>query len=163
MGSVTSDDTVFFEARLVPHRSLSRRGFHLLLAALGTLSLSVGTIFWLAGAWPVIGFMGLDVLLLWLALRVSYERAKAYEQVQLTDQSLIVERVAPNGATRRWDLPPTWLQVELAEPVRHDSPVLLRTHGKALAMGLLLAPVPRQQFAGRLRQALADWRKHLPA
>jgi uncharacterized membrane protein len=156
MGTV--DRTVFFEMRLVPYRSLSRRGFHLLLGALGGLSLTVGTIFWLAGAWPVIGFMGIDVLLLWAALRVSYARAKAYEQVRLTGESLIVERVAPNGAMRRWNLPPTWLQVELAEPVRHDSPVRLRTHGKALEMGLLLAPEPRRQFAHSLRQALADWR-----
>lgn len=159
MGSVTSDEPVFFEMRLVPHRSLSRRGFHLLLAALGTLSLSVGTIFWLAGAWPVIGFMGIDVLLLWLALRVSYARARAFEQVRLTDQRLIVERVAPDGATRRWDLQPTWLQVELADPVCHDSPVRLCSHGRALEMGLLLAPEPRLQFARRLRQALADWRR----
>jgi uncharacterized membrane protein len=159
MGSVTPERSVFFERRLVPHRSLSRRGFHLLLGSLGTLSLTVGTIFWLAGAWPVIGFMGLDVLLLWVALRASYSQAKAYEQVRLTEASLIVERVAANGATRRWDLPPTWLKVELAEPVRHDSPVRLWTHGKALDIGLLVAPEPRREFARSLRQALADWRR----
>jgi uncharacterized membrane protein len=159
MGSVTPDGSVFFERRLEPHRSLSRRGCHLLLGALATLSLTVGTIFWVAGAWPVIGFMGLDVLLLWAALRVSYNQAKAYEQVRLTEASLIVERVAANGATRRWDLQPTWLQVELAEPVRHDSPVRLWTHGRALDIGLLLAPEPRQEFARSLRQALADWRR----
>jgi len=73
-------EACFSSGGLVPHRSLSRRGFHLLLGSLGTLSLTVGTIFWLAGAWPVIGFMGLDVLLLWVALRASYSQAKAYEQ-----------------------------------------------------------------------------------
>jgi len=39
-----------FRAAAGAHRSLSRRGFHLLLGSLGTLSLTVGTIFWLAGA-----------------------------------------------------------------------------------------------------------------
>jgi uncharacterized membrane protein len=164
MSSVTSDETVYFDMRLVPHRSLSRRGCRLLLATMGTISLTIGTIFWLRGAWPVIGFMGLDVLLVWLALRVSYARARAYERVRLTDARLIVERFAPDGATRRWDLPPTWLRVELAEPVRHDSPVQLWTHGRALEIGLVLAPEPRRAFAQSLNQALAKWRRlPLPA
>ncbi|TMJ57640.1 MAG: DUF2244 domain-containing protein, partial [Alphaproteobacteria bacterium] len=65
-------DPVFFERVLWPHRSLPPRGFRLLMLGLGLLSLVAGICFVAAGAWPICGFFGLDVALLYLAFRISY-------------------------------------------------------------------------------------------
>ena len=57
------DEPTLFEARLKPHRSLSRAGFIAVMAVLGGASLTVGSAFLMMGAWPIFGFFGLDVLL----------------------------------------------------------------------------------------------------
>ena len=56
-------EPTIFSAVLTPHRSLSRGGFIVLMLVLGGISLATGIVFLLAGAWPVFGFCGLDVLL----------------------------------------------------------------------------------------------------
>ena len=51
-----------FSALLTPHRSLNRTGFVVLMVFLSVVSFAAGLAFLLMGAWPVLGFFGLDVL-----------------------------------------------------------------------------------------------------
>jgi uncharacterized membrane protein len=90
-------EPTIFSAVLTPHRSLGRQGFVVLMLVLGVCSFVTGMIFLLAGAWPVFGFCGLDVLLVYWAFRVSYRRAKAYEQVTVTPSELTVRQVSHQG------------------------------------------------------------------
>ena len=69
--TVPSRETVYFDAVLHPHRSLGPRGFAILMGALGALSLISGIVFLSAGAWPVFGFFGLDVLIMYIAFTGS--------------------------------------------------------------------------------------------
>ena len=68
-------EPALFVARLTPHRSLSRAGFVLVMAVLGAISFAAGMVFLLIGAWPVFGFFGLDVLLVYCAFRANYRAA----------------------------------------------------------------------------------------
>lgn len=156
-----AESPVLFETRLEPYRSLSPAGFRRVFVLLAGASTLIGSALYLSGAWPVLGFLGLDILLLWIALRFSYRRT--HEHVRLTERELIVERVAPGGRTQRWVLQPHWLTVSLADPVQHDSPVELRSHGRTLRLGLVLAPEPRAAFAASLRRALIRHRQPVPA
>src|SRR3546814_15431204 len=70
-----------FDAELRPHRSLSPRGFLLLMASVCAFSFAGGLAFYLAGAWPVIGFLGADVLLISPAFKRSEERRVGKECV----------------------------------------------------------------------------------
>src|ERR1700740_1350140 len=90
-------EPVLFEARLSPHRSLSRAGFTLLMGVLAPISFVVGVSFLMMGAWPVFGFFGLDVALVWLAFRVNYRAGRLYETVELTPETLTVTRVHRSG------------------------------------------------------------------
>ena len=72
-------EQVLFEARLSPHRSLSFTGFTILMLVLAGISLAIGITFLMMGAWPVFGFFGLDVALVWLAFRANYREARAYD------------------------------------------------------------------------------------
>lgn len=148
-----------FDAVLMPHRSLSRPGFLMLMAALCTASLILGTALFLAGAWPAVGFLGLDVALVYLAFRASYRSARLYETVRLTRDDLVVNRVRPSGARREWRFPPMWLRVEIDEPAEPDSRLMLSTHGRHLAIGSFLPPQERVEFAHALRAALRRWRE----
>jgi uncharacterized membrane protein len=145
---------VFFDALLVPHRSLSPRGFLLVMLLLGGVSFIAGVAFVLAGAWPVFGFFGLDVLLVYIAFRANYRAGRYYERVALTFAGLTVERVDIYGTRTEFRFEPTWLRVEMAEPPEHDSPLTLASHGRRLAIAGFLTPEERVKLAVDLRQAL---------
>lgn len=150
---------VLFDARLRPHRSLSARGFVILMAVLCGVSFVAGLIFFLVGAWPVVGFLGLDVLLVYLAFRINYRRARLYETVRLTRDDLLVERVDHCGGRSSWRFQPYWLQVMMDDPPRHESPLTLRSHGRSLEIGRFLTPHERLDLARALRDALEAVRR----
>ena len=148
-------ETLFFDARLVPHRSLSQRGFLILMTAVGTVGFAAGLLFYLIGAWPVVGFLGLDVGLIYLAFRINYRRALAYEIVRLSRDDLVVERVNHWGETHTWHAQPTWLQVLVDEPAEAEGRLVLRSHGRKLEIGGFLTSTERADLARALRTALA--------
>jgi len=144
---------------LRPHRSLSPAGFWILMGALSAVSFGAGTVFWWVGAWPVIGFLGLDVVLVYIAFKASYARAHCYERLHLTRQQLTIERVDHWGRVERVALEPYWLRVELDRPRGRQNRVLLTSHGRAVPVGAFLAPAETDRLAGMLRAALAEARQ----
>jgi uncharacterized membrane protein len=151
---------VFLDAVLQPHRSLPRAGFALLMAVLGLVSFIAGTVFYLIGAWPVIGFFGLDVALIYLAFCLNYRSARQTERVRLVEDALTVERVGVRGDRRRWRFQPYWLRVVLDEADDETNRLYIASHGRSLVLGAFLGPAERRKFAARLTSALASWRAH---
>ena len=156
--NAASADEPFFRALLTPHRSLGRTGFMVLMGALIFGWLATGAIFLSQGAWPVFGFFGLDVLLIYVAFRLNYRSGRAYERVRLTERQLEVMRVGPGGEVGRWEFEPTWLQISMDNPPRHDSQLRLTSHGRSLVIGAFLTPAERVEVADALRNAIAEWR-----
>lgn len=147
---------VLFDAVLYPHRSLSPFGFRLLMGAVIGVGLAAGIAFFAIGAWPIVGFFGLEFLLLYIAFRASYRRGRLYETVRLTANELEVRRVHPGGEAYRWSFrPPHWLNVHMDDPPRHESTVTLASHGRRVVVGSFLAPEERSDFARALKAALA--------
>ena len=68
-----------FQLVLRPNISLSRQGFTILMVLFAAICLVAGGFFLAIGAWPVFGFFGLDILLLYWAFRVNYRRGRRYE------------------------------------------------------------------------------------
>ncbi|MDH3232438.1 MAG: DUF2244 domain-containing protein [Alphaproteobacteria bacterium] len=140
---------------LHPHRSLSPRGFATLMTAIGLVGFCGGLAFLLMGAWPVFGFFGLDVALIYWAFKASYRSGRAREIIRLTKRELTVERIAPSGRSRRWSFQPYWLRVVLDERPGRAGQLTLQSHGRSLAIGDFLAPQERDEIAIALRHALA--------
>ncbi len=155
---MASDDPLNFDAVLRPHRSLSPIGFYGLMAGVVVVSFIAGLAFLLIGAWPVFGFFGLDVLLIYLAFRMSFRAAKLVERVQLSDGELLVWRQQPDGKVNHWRFQPYWVRVEIDEPAYHHSQLRLTSHGKSLVIGSFLTPKERVELAGALRDALTRHR-----
>ena len=88
---------VHFATSLSPHRSLSPEGFKWLIRGAVAANLAIGLPMYFLGAWPVMGFMGLDVFLLWYLFKRSYLDARRSETLVLTDRELIVDRKSPDG------------------------------------------------------------------
>ncbi len=150
---------VFFDAILHPHRSLGRGGFRVLMGVVILLNLLVAGFFLAYGAWPVVPFCGLDVLVLWLAFRVNYRSARLYERVRLTEADLTVQRVHWKAPERRWTFHPYWLRISHDERPDHSRQVTLSSHGQSVGVGAFLSPEERSAFASALDDALRAWRR----
>jgi uncharacterized membrane protein len=148
-----------FDAVLYPNRSLSQFGFYLLMGAIVLMSGAIGAGFTLLGAWPVTGFLGLDVVLLYLAFCWNYRAGRCAEIIRLDPAGLRVRQVRPNGRTREWRFEPAWVRVTIDDPPRHDSPLVLSSHGRALAIGGFLTAAERVEIANALKAALSAHRR----
>ena len=127
------------------------------MLVLGGMSFVTGTVFLLAGAWPVFGFCGLDVLLLYWAFKINYRRAAAYEQVTVTSSELKVRQVSHRGRTREWTLNPLWVQLERVVHAEFGiERLFLISHGRRLAIAGCLGPREKESFALALSAALGE-------
>src|SRR5580692_511593 len=152
---------IFFERILLPYRSLPPRGFNILMLILAGISIAVGTLFVSLGAWPVCGFFGLDVGLVYLAFRLSYRSARQRETLRIADEELTVERVGIRGDRRLWRFPAFWVRVIFEEQPDESSKLALSSHGETLPIGTFLPSPVRREVATTLRDALARWRAAL--
>lgn len=157
-GSDSDDERIFFDATLHPNRSLGPTGFRILMLVAGASALIIGTLFMVAGAWPVFGFCGAEFLLLYFAFRLNYRAGRAYERIRLTDNQLEIRRFSARGEVGRWRFEPTWLQVSMENPPQHDSQITLTTHGQSLTVGAFLSPAERLEVADALKDAIRRWR-----
>ena len=159
---VNTDDEAqgpkLFDAVLYPHRSLTPAGFWVLMSLVVVVSFMAGMAFVVAGAWPVLGFFGIDALLLYWCFQLNYRSGRLYETVELTERELVVKRVTATGRVNRWSFQPFWLRVEIDDPPRQGSPLVLTSHGQSLSIGSFLSPEERLQLAQALRTALQNLR-----
>lgn len=149
-----SEDTLFFDARLYPHRSLKPKGFLILMIGVSLVSFAAGFAFFRMGAWPIPGFFGLDVILLYLAFRLNYRAGRLGEALQLDRDALVVRRFLPGGRVRTWQFEPYWVRVQMDDPPRRESQLTLTSHGKRLTVASYLTPRERLEIALALREAL---------
>lgn len=147
-----------FDAELRPHRSLGPSGFLVLMSCVALVSFVTGVVFLIAGAWPVLGFFGLDVALIYLAFRLNYRSGRLTERVRLSPARLEVERTSPSGRVTRWQFQPYWVRVRLEAAGEHHSRVTLSSHGRKLSVGAFLSPDERSSFCAALKDALARCR-----
>jgi len=149
------DPPTLFSALLTPHRSLNRTGFLVLMGFLSAVSFATGVAFLLMGAWPVFGFLGLDVLVIYWAFRVNFRRANATEEITVTPLELRVRRVSHRGHVVEWVLNPLWVQLD---QVAHEEfgieRLYLVSRGRRVSIGNFLGADEKASFAKALMAAL---------
>jgi uncharacterized membrane protein len=149
-----------FSALLTPHRSLNRAGFLVVMAVLSVVSFAAGIAFLIMGAWPVVGFFGLDVLAIYWAFRINFRRARAYEEVSVTPSELRLRRVSHRGHVMEWVFNPLWVQLD---QVAHEEfgieRLYLVSKGRRVAVASFLGADEKASFAKALVAALAAARR----
>ena len=147
-----------FNALITPHRSLSMRGFAILIGIVAAVNFASGVLFMAKGAWPVFGFCGLEVAAVWWAFRANYRSARAHETVQLSDDELRVRRVDAKGKAQAFSFQPYWVKVALHEEPDESTHLHLTSHGRGIEVAAALPPPERADFARALERALAKLR-----
>jgi uncharacterized membrane protein len=153
-------EPAIFSAVITPHRSLGSTGFLILMLGIGGLSFVSGMLFLLLGAWPVFGFLGLDVVLVYAAFRANFRAARAYEEVTVTASELTVRKVNPRGGVREWTLNPLWVRLDR---IVHEEfgieRLFLVSRGRRLTIAACLGPDEKESFARALTSALGEARR----
>jgi uncharacterized membrane protein len=154
------DEPTLFSAVLTPHRSLGAPGFLVVMLLMGGMCFATGVVFVIAGAWPVVGFLGLDVVLIYWAFRMNYRAAAAYEQVTMTPSALTVRKVSPRGKVAEWTLNPVWVRLDKdAHEEFGIERLFLVSRGRRLSVGSFLGPDEKATFATALGAALGEARR----
>ena len=150
-------EPTIFSATITPHRSLGNIGFLVLMVAFGGVSFVTGVAFLLMGAWPVFGFFGLDVALLYWAFRLNYRHAAGYEEVKITPSALTIRKISHRGKIREWVLNPLWVKLDMDTIEDFGiARLFLVSRGKQLTIANFLGPDEKASFATALGSALND-------
>lgn len=140
---------LLMDAVLRPHRSLSAAAFRMMLIGVIAVNAILSLVFIAQGAFPVAGFLGLDVLALWLAFRWNYRSGKVEERVRVARGRVEVTAIDPDGAETYWTLNPVWARV-----ARDGKGVLIRSGARQMRLGVFLSPRECDEFAQALSGAL---------
>ena len=144
-----------FAATLTPHRSLSRRGLRILIAFVAVCASIPGMIFFSLGAWPIAGFLGLDVLAVWWALSASMRDGKRYEKVTLWPDELELTRVTARGKEELLRFNPFFVKLVIDRDYNERTTALhLRTRDSDTEIGSFLNADDKASFAKAFGTAL---------
>ncbi|MGW9229518.1 DUF2244 domain-containing protein [Pseudorhizobium sp. NPDC055634] len=150
------DEQPVFAAELTPHRSLGRKGFHVLLILTGGICFVHGVFFLVTGAWPIGIFLGIDFIALYVAFMMSYRSGRAREEVTVTRTRLSIRKFSPTGRMVEHRFNPFWARFGVN---RHDefgiTSMYVTGEGHRTDIGSFLNPDDRESFAKAFRSALA--------
>ena len=149
-----------YTTRLTPYRSMTPRAVKHFIIGFCCVNLVLSAPFFIMGAWPVVGFMGLDVLALYIAFKVNFRSADAYETVEVTALELVLAKVTARGQREVWRFNPSWvrLEQEIDEEFGTER-VALVSRGQSVEVGAFLGPEQKAALARDLARALADARR----
>jgi uncharacterized membrane protein len=144
-----------FSALLTPHRSLNHTGFVVLMSFVSVVSFAAGIVFCWMGAWPVLGFFGLNVLVIYWAFRINFRRASASEEITVTPSELRIRRISHRGHVVEWVLNPLWVQLDQTSDEEFGIERLyLVSRGRRVSIASFLGPDEKASFAKALVAAL---------
>jgi len=149
---------ILFEAVTSPPAGLSARGLRWVCGLAAAAAAVPSVAFALLGAWPILGFLGVEVVLVLglLALHRRWQSARI-ETVVLTGDRLRVLR-RDRGREERAELEAYWARIALDAP-GDRAPVLVATaRGRSVEIGRYLAPEEKRALGEALEAALRRYR-----
>lgn len=148
-------DAPLFSATLWPHRSLSPRGFRLVMAFTAlALCVPLIPILGTTAAWVLAAFLAFDLLLLYGMMKLTYRSGRVREHVRVWPERIEIERVEPNGARKAWSAHPQWVRIQVVDTKRIKSYLILASSGREIELGAFLTPDERLDLADALRGAI---------
>lgn len=149
-----TENTIYFDATLTPNRSLSPRAFTVVMAVVVAMSFIAGLSFVSMGAFPVIGFFGLDALAIWFAFRWSFRNLRQETRVRITAEQIELSHERPGTSLRTASLPTAFTRVRLDFPDRRPSELKLAHGRQAWVIGRFLTPSERKSLKTALETAI---------
>ncbi len=142
------------DAEIRQNASLSPLGFRVILGVMIAFSTLAGIFFFVIGAWPAPIFLGLDVLIVWLAFRASFRAAERKERVRVSAERVEVWLETEKGRRAVWTSPTAFTGLDVEAFGQDDTKVRLRLHRKRYLVGRALSPGERADLGRALDSAI---------
>lgn len=152
-------EALHFDAVITPNRSLSRRGYKVLIAIMVAVNLVLAGVFAAMGALPVPIFLGLDVLALIVAFQANYRSGRQQERVQVSVESVTVLNQIGGRARVIWRSPTAFTKVEVDRGEADETRVRLAISGRRRQIGRALSPGEQLELARALERAILAARR----
>jgi uncharacterized membrane protein len=149
----------YMDAVITPHRSLSERGFIILIAVVTLANCCSAAVFVHMGAVFVPFFLGIDVMAVLVAFTVSYRQARRVERVTITARDVVVTHETPSWRRVVWESPTAFTRVNVEREDDHTFGLRLALSGREVAVAQALSPRERGEFAKALEQAIWEARR----
>ncbi len=152
------DDMVFMDAEIRPNRSLSQKGFIILISIITALNCAAAAVFLAMGALFVPIFLGLDVIAILIAFLANYAGARQIERVVVTDRAVRVIRETPRSRQLVWESPTAFTRVSVLTEDDMAIDLRLSLSGKDASVARAMGPAERANFAQALEAAIRQAR-----
>ena len=147
------------DAVITPHRSLSERGFIILIAVVTIAHCFSAAVFVYMGAILVPFFLGIDVVAIIVAFMASYRAARQVQRVTITARDVVVTHESPNWRKVVWESPTAFTRVAVEEEDGRNVGLRLALSGKNVMVAQALSPRERGEFAKALETAIWEARR----
>ena len=145
---------ILLEAYLSPSVAIKLSAVRWILSLFGCVCVLVGVTFALIGAQPVLGFMGIEIILLFAVYRFCVRNSRMAEQIILSSHSLLFRRIDRYGNVSITSLEPLWLRVEIGRAKGVFRHIILASKGRTYNVGVFLTPEEKVVLLNTLQRAL---------
>jgi uncharacterized membrane protein len=150
------DEPFFMDAVITPHRSMSSKGFIILIGVLTAINATSAAFFVMIGAGPIPIFLGLDLLAVIVAFAASNREARRHERIRVTAREVRVIQASPRGEETVWVSPTAFTRVAQVGDAGDADFLRLRLSDRELRVARDLSRPERLAFAKALDRAI--WR-----
>lgn len=148
---------LYMDAEIKPNRSLSERGFVILISVITVANVASAVVFVRMDAHYVLPFLGLDLLAVVVAFLASYRSGRVIERVQVSPAEVRITYETAKATRVVWESPTAFTRVT-TERDDEDRVTALRLalSGRQTTVAAALSPGERGEFAKALEDAI--WR-----
>lgn len=148
-------EPLVLHARLTAPPGPGVRTQALIVGLFAAPALGISLFLALKGLWPVTPFLGGDAVLLGVAFWAVRRRRRAFEEVMVGAEQILIRRSDGRRKVTEETMPTTWTHLEREDDDDFGCQALrLRRRRRAVTVGGLLSPDDRQSFAELLSEAL---------
>ena len=148
----------YLDIKIYRNQSLTTRGLYILMFFITIPASYIGISFYVIGAWPVLSFMGFEILLIYLAFKILFYKNKFYEHIILDSEKLNILFKKKNKIIKKIELEPTWVQVKIEKIYENEDTLIVSSHGKKIILANYLIPEERLKLAGTIKSGLREWK-----
>ena len=149
---------ILLEAFLSPSVAIKLSTVRWILSLFGCVCILVGLTFAIIGARPVLGFMGIEVILLFAVYRFCVRNSRMAEQIILSGRSLLFRRIDRYGNISIINFEPLWLRVEIGIAKGVFRHIVLASKGRTYNVGVFLTPGEKVVLFNTLQRDLKKLR-----
>jgi uncharacterized membrane protein len=150
---------LYMDAEIRANRSLSERGFIILISVVTVANCASAAVFLAMGATFVPLFLAFDVLAVIVAFLVSFQAAKRVERVQVSASQVRITHETAKWTRLVWESPTAFTRVHVEKEDERAVALKLAISGREAEVAAALSPRERADFAKALERAIWQARR----